>query len=70
MAHAEAARLLERDGTDPERLALHLLRSEQAGDARVVAVLCAAAAAAAGLGAADRAARGGPRPAAPRARPG
>ncbi len=51
LAHAEAARLLERGGTDPERLALHLLRSEPAGDARVVAVLCAAAAAAAGRGA-------------------
>jgi hypothetical protein len=37
LAHAEAARLLERDGTDAERLALHLLRSEPGGDPRVAA---------------------------------
>ena len=51
LAHAEAARLLESDGADPERIALHLLRSEPAGDARVVALLRAAAAAASGRGA-------------------
>ena len=51
LAHAEAARLLERDGADPERIALHLLRSEPGGSARVVALLRAAAAAASGRGA-------------------
>ncbi|HMH37007.1 MAG TPA: AAA family ATPase, partial [Streptosporangiaceae bacterium] len=50
LAHAEAARLLERDGTDAERLALHLLRSEPGGDPRVAALLRAAAAAATGRG--------------------
>src|SRR5215468_2806290 len=44
LAHAQAARLLERDGADPERVALHLLHSEPAGSARVVALLRAAAA--------------------------
>ena len=34
LAHAEAARLLERDGADAERLALHLLRSEPGSDPR------------------------------------
>jgi hypothetical protein len=33
LAHAEAARLLESEGADPERIALHLLRSEPARDA-------------------------------------
>ena len=46
----QAARLLERDGADAERLALHLLRSEPGGDPRVVALLRAAAAAASGRG--------------------
>src|SRR6266700_373886 len=50
LAHAEAARLLERDGADAERLALHLLRSEPGGDPRVAALLRAAAAAATGRG--------------------
>ncbi len=50
LAHAEAARLLERDGTGAERLALHLLRSEPGGDPRVAALLRAAAAAATGRG--------------------
>jgi DNA-binding NarL/FixJ family response regulator len=50
LAHAQAARLLERDGTDAERLALHLLRSEPGGDPRVAALLRAAAAAATGRG--------------------
>jgi hypothetical protein len=63
LAHAEAARLLERDGAEPERIALHLLRGEPAGDARVVALLRSAAAAAAGRGApAGAAARPGPGP--------
>ena len=51
LAHAEAARLLDGEGADPERIALHLLRSEPAGDARVVALLRVAAAAASGRGA-------------------
>jgi DNA-binding CsgD family transcriptional regulator len=50
LAHAEAARLLERDGADAERLALHLLRSEPGGDPRVAALLRAAATAATGRG--------------------
>src|SRR5690242_16586504 len=50
LAHAEAARLLERDGAHAERLALHLLRSEPGGDPRVAALLRAAAAAATGRG--------------------
>jgi DNA-binding NarL/FixJ family response regulator len=51
LAHAEAARLLERDGADAERLALHLLRSEPGGNPRVAALLRAAATAATGRGA-------------------
>jgi DNA-binding NarL/FixJ family response regulator len=51
LAHAEAAALLERDGAGPERLALHLLRSEPAGDARIAGLLRAAAAEASGRGA-------------------
>jgi DNA-binding CsgD family transcriptional regulator len=51
LAHAQAARLLERDGADTERVALHLLRSEPAGSAQVVALLRAAAEAAGGRGA-------------------
>src|SRR5690242_18272879 len=51
LAHAEAAALLERDGADPERLALHLLPSEPAGDPRVAGLLRAAATAASGRGA-------------------
>jgi len=51
LAHAEAAALLERDGADAERLALHLLRSEPGGDSRVAGRLRAAAAAASGRGA-------------------
>jgi hypothetical protein len=31
LAHAQAARLLERDGADPERIALHLPHSEPGG---------------------------------------
>jgi DNA-binding CsgD family transcriptional regulator len=51
LAHAQTARLLERDGADPERIALHLLRSEPGGSAHVVALLRAAAEAASGRGA-------------------
>jgi DNA-binding NarL/FixJ family response regulator len=51
LAHAEAARLLERDGADAERIALHLLHSEPGGSAQVVALLRAAAQAASGRGA-------------------
>jgi DNA-binding CsgD family transcriptional regulator len=51
LAHGEAARLLERDGADAERLALHLLRSEPGGDPQVAALLRAAATAATGRGA-------------------
>jgi DNA-binding CsgD family transcriptional regulator len=51
LAHAQAARLLERDGADPERIALHLLHSEPGGSAQVVALLRAAAQAASGRGA-------------------
>src|SRR5215468_4716139 len=51
LAHAQAARLLERDGADAERVALHLLRSEPGGSAQVVALLRAAARAASGRGA-------------------
>jgi DNA-binding CsgD family transcriptional regulator len=51
LAHAEAAALLERDGADAERLALHLLRSEPGGDPRVAGRLRAAAVAASGRGA-------------------
>ncbi len=50
LAHAEAARLLERDGAQAERLALHLLRSEPGADPRVAALLRAAATAATGRG--------------------
>jgi DNA-binding CsgD family transcriptional regulator len=51
LAHAQAASLLERDGADAERIALHLLRSEPGGSAHVVALLRAAAEAASGRGA-------------------
>ena len=56
IAHAETALLLERDGVDAERIALHLLRSEPAGDARVTALLRSAATAASGRGAPSAAA--------------
>ena len=51
LAHAQAARLLERDGAGAERVALHLLHSEPAGSAQVVALLRAAAQSASGRGA-------------------
>jgi AAA ATPase domain len=57
LAHAEAARLLEGEGADPERIALHLLHSEPDGNPHVTAVLSAAAAAASGRGAPGTAAR-------------
>ena len=56
LAHARAALLLEQDGADPERVSLHLLRTEPAGDPHAVAVLRAAAAAAGGRGAPESAA--------------
>ena len=64
LAHAEAARLLERDGADPERLALHLLRSEPGGDAGVAACCARRPRAASGRGAPGH----GRRVPAPRAR--
>jgi len=51
LAHERVALLLEQDGADPERVCLHLLRTEPAGNPHVVAMLRAAAAAAAGRGA-------------------
>src|SRR5215472_12916837 len=51
LAHAKAADLLQRDGADAERIALHLLRSEPGGDPRVAGRLRAADAAASGRGA-------------------
>src|SRR5580658_107251 len=51
LAHAKAALLLEGDGADTERVALHLLHSEPDGNPHVTAVLSAAASAASGRGA-------------------
>ena len=51
LAHARTALLLDRDGADGERVALHLLRSEPDGDPHVTSVLRAAATAASGRGA-------------------
>ena len=51
LAHAEAALLLDREGADAERVALHLLRGEPSGNGHVTAVLRAAATAASGRGA-------------------
>jgi DNA-binding NarL/FixJ family response regulator len=56
LAHAAAARLLERERADPETVALHLLRTEGAGDAGTVAILCAAAERAGARGALESAA--------------
>jgi DNA-binding CsgD family transcriptional regulator len=53
--HAGAARLLLDDGCDPERAAVHLLRSAPSGDAQVVAALCAAARQAGSRGASESA---------------
>jgi DNA-binding CsgD family transcriptional regulator len=54
-AHARAAALLACDGADPERIAVHLLRSDQPPDPRLAAVLVDAARDAAGRGAPDAA---------------
>jgi hypothetical protein len=51
LAHARAALLLEGDGTDAERVALHLLHSEPNGNPHVTALLRAAATMASGRGA-------------------
>jgi DNA-binding CsgD family transcriptional regulator len=55
LRHARAAWMLADDGADAERVALHLLRGEPAGDQRAVGVLRAAADAANGRGAPDTA---------------
>jgi DNA-binding NarL/FixJ family response regulator len=74
LAHASTARLLDREGAGAERLAPHLLRSEPAGDPRVVALLREAARAASGRGspgtAADYLRRALAEPPAPADRPG
>jgi DNA-binding CsgD family transcriptional regulator len=56
IAHGRTAALLEADGADAERVALHLLRGEPAGDPGVVAALRAAAGTANSRGAPDVAA--------------
>jgi DNA-binding CsgD family transcriptional regulator len=56
IAHGRTAALLEADGADAERVALHLLRGEPAGDPGVVAALRAAAGTASSRGAPDVAA--------------
>ena len=55
--HARAARLLAREQADPERIALHVLRTEPSADPGAVAALRAAAARAAARGAPEAAAR-------------
>jgi DNA-binding CsgD family transcriptional regulator len=74
LAHASTAQLLDREGAGPERLAPHLLRSEPAGDLRVVALLREAARAASGRGspgtAADYLRRALDEPPDPPSRPG
>jgi DNA-binding CsgD family transcriptional regulator len=55
--HADAARLLADEGADPERVALHLLRTDPKRDAATVATLRAAAAGATARGAPEGAAR-------------
>ena len=50
-AHRSAARVLDRDGAAPGRVAAHLLRAQPAGDARAVASLRQAARAATDAGA-------------------
>jgi DNA-binding CsgD family transcriptional regulator len=54
--HVRAAELLQAEGAEPDALAPHLLAVEPTGDAKVVAVLRAAAAAALARGAPERAA--------------
>jgi DNA-binding CsgD family transcriptional regulator len=56
LAHSAAARLLAADGASPDRVALHLLSAEPAGEQWVVEALCTAAAAASVRGAPDQAA--------------
>ena len=56
IAHARAARLLEREGAGAERVALHLLHTEPAGSADAVDLLRAAAHDANARGAPDAAA--------------
>ena len=54
--HARAAALLTAEGADPERVALHLLRTDPAAAAPTVATLCAAATEASARGAPETAA--------------
>jgi DNA-binding CsgD family transcriptional regulator len=54
--HARAARLLAREQVDPERIALHVLRTEPAADPEAIAWLRAAAARATARGAPETAA--------------
>jgi DNA-binding CsgD family transcriptional regulator len=54
--HADAARRLAADGASPQRIAIHLLKTDPAGDDRVVESLQAAARAATASGAPDSAA--------------
>jgi DNA-binding CsgD family transcriptional regulator/tetratricopeptide (TPR) repeat protein len=54
-AHARAARLLADAGTEPERVAAHLLRSSPSGDSQVVATLRDAARRAGSRGASESA---------------
>jgi DNA-binding CsgD family transcriptional regulator len=53
--HSRAARLLDRDGTDPDAVAAHLLLAEHGGEAWVVGALRRAAAGALGRGAPEAA---------------
>ncbi len=55
--HARAAQLLDRDGTDPDAVAAHLLLAELGGEAWVVEALRRAAAGALGRGAPEAAVR-------------
>jgi hypothetical protein len=55
--HADAARVLSDEHADPERVALHLLRTDPQGDPSTVAALRAAAASATARGAPESAAR-------------
>jgi DNA-binding CsgD family transcriptional regulator len=56
LAHAAAARLLATEGASPDRVALHLLNADPAGERWVVDSLCAAADAASARGAPEQAA--------------
>jgi DNA-binding CsgD family transcriptional regulator/tetratricopeptide (TPR) repeat protein len=57
LMHRAAAGLLDADATSPDRVAVHLLNAEPAGDAWVVELLCEAAAAASVRGAPEVATR-------------